>query len=197
MVLLHFRQFNENYSQCICASKENVWVGWDPIGSVLAYSTYAMLRAGPPNLHCLNWVWWSFIGNPCPKGRRSRKLKDQGHPWLPREFETSLGYFRDLCKCVYISYVVGQRQREQELITSLLWLCFAVCCVLFQFLKLGCFLLPWLALNSIAKDDFELLFLLPRVLRLQVCAPTPGFICCLISKTEAVISRNTNNNLYQ
>lgn len=91
-------------------------MGWDPIGSVLAYSTYTMPRVGPqPALFKLGVVvlCWKSL----PWGRRSRKVKDQGHHQLPREFEFSLGYTRDdVSKYVYMyfSYVAGQSQSKNS-----------------------------------------------------------------------------------
>lgn len=72
-----------------------------------------------------------------------------------------------------------------------------VCCMLcFVSVSETCLLPVTLVGLKTLEPRMTLNFCSSWVLRLQVCAPTAGFICYLISETEAVISRNTNNNLY-
>lgn len=104
-------------------------MGWDPIGSVLAYSTYTMPMVGPqPALFKLGVVvlCWKSL----PWGRRSRKFKHQGRPRFPREFGFSLGYTRDVSKvCLYVLLLSSQTESERAR-THIVIAMVMVCCML-------------------------------------------------------------------
>lgn len=96
-------------------------------------------RGLDPNLLCLNWVWWSFVGNPCPEGEEVGRSKVK----VILHYLESLRpawVLRDTPKCLYAS--CGSRTESERARTHNFIAMVMVCCMLCFVLIFETCLLP-------------------------------------------------------